>query len=369
MSLNLTVMSLDFDSFTGPRVNKFTKNEVTIGRMPNNDLVLNAPDVSAQHARLRIVDNAFNGQTKLFINDLGSTNGTHIGSVRLASHIDIAVAPNERIRIGNFLIKPTIIPDDSTMEKPAETKVKETEKKRDTSLNLTAPGNGAARRARVVDDESVEVPSVELKAEEEKEREPEMKAEPKSEVKREAKSPPVEAKAPVQRQEGRCAVISGRVGMSDVLNLDFVAQKLVSLSGKVLHHGKPLAGVKIQGGALGVMETDAEGCFRFADIVEGAKYALVASKGGFIFQTSTAEGVLSEDATVVFSATQLFSIKGRIMHHGKPLVGVEVDGGTLGKTITDEHGVYVFKEIPEDTEYTLRVHKEGYAINSTKVAV
>ena len=56
MSIQLTVMSLDFDAKTGPITKIFDKDEITLGRLPNNDLVLDRPEVSAYHAKLRIVE-------------------------------------------------------------------------------------------------------------------------------------------------------------------------------------------------------------------------------------------------------------------------------------------------------------------------
>ncbi|MFM8538945.1 MAG: FHA domain-containing protein, partial [Planctomycetaceae bacterium] len=47
---------------------------VLIGRAPGNDIVLRAPGVSARHARV-LVDSG-----RLVLEDLGSRNGTFVGS-------------------------------------------------------------------------------------------------------------------------------------------------------------------------------------------------------------------------------------------------------------------------------------------------
>lgn len=50
---------------------------ITLGRDPNSDIVINDPQVSRQHARIRRQGNA------MVIEDTGSTNGTFVNGVRL----------------------------------------------------------------------------------------------------------------------------------------------------------------------------------------------------------------------------------------------------------------------------------------------
>jgi hypothetical protein len=54
-------------------------DRLTIGRDPNNDIVINDPQVSRQHARIR----RQGGLT--VIEDMGSTNGTFVNGMRLAN--------------------------------------------------------------------------------------------------------------------------------------------------------------------------------------------------------------------------------------------------------------------------------------------
>ncbi len=51
---------------------------VTIGRAPDNDIVLDDPLVSAQHVRLDITPPGAGGVPTVMLEDLGSTNGTRI---------------------------------------------------------------------------------------------------------------------------------------------------------------------------------------------------------------------------------------------------------------------------------------------------
>lgn len=67
---------------------------VTVGRGPENDLVLPGEQVSYQHARLWIEDGA------VWIVDTGSTNGTLVGTTRINSRTQ--VDPGTTVRIGVY---------------------------------------------------------------------------------------------------------------------------------------------------------------------------------------------------------------------------------------------------------------------------
>jgi hypothetical protein len=68
------------------------KDELSLGRDVNNDLVINDPEVSRKHARL-----IKEGDTYIF-EDLGSTNGTFILGNRLSK--PTLLVPNSKITIG-----------------------------------------------------------------------------------------------------------------------------------------------------------------------------------------------------------------------------------------------------------------------------
>jgi pSer/pThr/pTyr-binding forkhead associated (FHA) protein len=55
------------------------KSEITIGRDPSNDIVINEAEVSRKHARLFFQDETY------LLEDLGSTNGTFVNGQRLTS--------------------------------------------------------------------------------------------------------------------------------------------------------------------------------------------------------------------------------------------------------------------------------------------
>ncbi len=67
-------------SFAG-RLYRFTSAELTMGRAPDNDIVLETSGVSRNHARLtRTPDGG------VLLTDLGSTNGTFVGGKAVSSH-------------------------------------------------------------------------------------------------------------------------------------------------------------------------------------------------------------------------------------------------------------------------------------------
>src|ERR1700694_910397 len=74
--------------------------KLTIGRAPNNQLVLNHSQVSGYHAEIRP-----DGQGYSII-DFGSTNGTFVNEYRLTPNVPRSLNPNDRLRFGQQTNKP-----------------------------------------------------------------------------------------------------------------------------------------------------------------------------------------------------------------------------------------------------------------------
>ncbi len=76
---------------------------VTVGRAPDNHLVLRAEAVSAHHALF------FQEEDTVYVQDLGSTNGTFVNGTRI---VRASVGPDDRIQIGplEFRIRGTYEP-------------------------------------------------------------------------------------------------------------------------------------------------------------------------------------------------------------------------------------------------------------------
>jgi hypothetical protein len=85
---------------------------VTIGRSPDNQIVLNDPQASSHHAEVHA------DGTGHIITDLGSSNGTFVNSQRLAPNVPSMLRPGDVIRIGatEFRYETTSNPqDDATI--------------------------------------------------------------------------------------------------------------------------------------------------------------------------------------------------------------------------------------------------------------
>jgi predicted component of type VI protein secretion system len=90
-----TIVVHDRDTGTERR-HAFDRDEVTIGRVEGNDLVLAAPSVSRRHARIDRRDGLF------FISDLHTANGTWINHVHLTSAAPLTT--DTRVVIANYLL-------------------------------------------------------------------------------------------------------------------------------------------------------------------------------------------------------------------------------------------------------------------------
>jgi len=75
----------------------FDKNEITVGRVQGNDLMLPKGNVSKHHARLLFRDGRF------IVTDLKSTNGTYVNGRKIAQAT--IVREGDKIYIGDFVIR------------------------------------------------------------------------------------------------------------------------------------------------------------------------------------------------------------------------------------------------------------------------
>ena len=72
-------------------------DELTVGRMPSCDLVINDPSVSKEHAKL-----CWQGRTdSCMVVDLGSMNGTQINGHPLEPHKEFFVEDGDLVRFGD----------------------------------------------------------------------------------------------------------------------------------------------------------------------------------------------------------------------------------------------------------------------------
>ncbi len=80
---------------TAPSIVLEAEKPVTIGRLSDNDIQLDAPDVSRRHASLVKREQAY------YLNDLDSSNGTFVNEQPVKS---VELHDGDLIRIGNFLL-------------------------------------------------------------------------------------------------------------------------------------------------------------------------------------------------------------------------------------------------------------------------
>ena len=79
-----------------PRVHYLREGDNVIGRAPTSDLVIASPQVSRQHARLRVAGG------KVLLQDLGSTSGTFINSKKLTGEHELR--PGDSFEAAQILI-------------------------------------------------------------------------------------------------------------------------------------------------------------------------------------------------------------------------------------------------------------------------
>jgi hypothetical protein len=72
------------------------KDRVTIGRLPESDIVVSDPAASRQHAEIRRREGSFS------ISDLGSTNGTKVNEAAIGEH---QLEEGDRITIGRTILE------------------------------------------------------------------------------------------------------------------------------------------------------------------------------------------------------------------------------------------------------------------------
>lgn len=83
------------------------------------------------------------------------------------------------------------------------------------------------------------------------------------------------------------------------------SQNMYSINGSVMAAGNPLAGATIDGGALGTQTTDGLGNFVFANVPYGATFSLVPAMPGYMLTPNSANGTITSNATIPFTATAL----------------------------------------------------------------
>ena len=162
---------------------------------------------------------------------------------------------------------------------------------------------------------------------------------------------------------------SGTVGVNT--RLTFTADpQLFTISGKVITDaGAPLSGATINGGPLGTATSDASGQYSFTKVPFGVPYTIKAMIQGYSISPFAATGRVSGDANNNFIATAArVTLSGAVQLRGKPLAGVVVDGGSLGKQTTKADGKFSFPNLTPGTSFSLTPTLQGYSFAPSGVA-
>jgi pilus assembly protein CpaF len=93
----------------GTEQREYHKNEITIGRLPGNDIMLAKGNVSKYHSRIVAKDGKF------IIVDMKSTNGTFVNGKKIAA--PMVLKPTDQVYIGDYVINVEALD-----EGPAETR-------------------------------------------------------------------------------------------------------------------------------------------------------------------------------------------------------------------------------------------------------
>src|SRR5438477_4465710 len=88
---------------------EFDKQEITIGRVQGNDIILPKGNVSKRHSRIVLKDGKF------IIVDLKSTNGTYVNGRKITS--PIVIKGSDKVYIGDFILA---VDEQAAAEPPVE---------------------------------------------------------------------------------------------------------------------------------------------------------------------------------------------------------------------------------------------------------
>lgn len=362
MSIKLTVMSLDFDAAEPPRTFEFEKPEVRIGRSNLNDVVLQRDEVSGQHAALRIVES--DSERLLSIIDLGSSNGTAIESTPLQPNQEYALQSDDRVIIGTYIIKAEL---NQSANEAAESvdairefgnaSHSEFQSNQRDSGSWMSPGEHSQSYHSQEADEGDLQETREIRPEEFR---PPFPSESRSEYNRPEEPLAYSApEAPLSQQVAPPSP-STPPTRTNIVEVNFEAIPLLPITGLISHHGKPLSNVLVIINGSERAQTDSEGRFLLEGFADGAPYSLDVQCEGFIFPDAPMEGVVNPENTVALEAVQLITVTGKVIQNGQGIAGVEIDGGPIGRAVTDHTGTYSFENVREDEQYSLTAVKDGY---------
>ena len=93
-----------------------TKDEITVGRLDSNDLVLADAQVSGKHAKICVRKSG--AKPSLVVVDLGSSNGTFVEDVRIEKNKETSLTSDQRLIIGAYVLQCSVLDAEGTAALP-----------------------------------------------------------------------------------------------------------------------------------------------------------------------------------------------------------------------------------------------------------
>jgi hypothetical protein len=152
---------------------------------------------------------------------------------------------------------------------------------------------------------------------------------------------------------------------------------LPSIRGLVVDsNGVPMSGVlvNLSGAENAQTQTDSDGLFSFANLIEGSNYSVQPQLVGYLFTEYSSDflGVTGENTVVFIGTASAHQIAGRVTDPiGSGVAGVTItlEGAAADQTITDTDGYYLFTGLPADGSYFVTPSNEGVSFSPIQHSV
>lgn len=395
MGIELRIMSATADGENTTSVKQINERDITVGCYNDDNVKLKSQLLQGSHVRISSEWNAATDEQRLIITNISGNTTIFVNNEALESDEYREISEKSEIRLGrytlaardtsmNYFILPeetnsdfaleSFSPNEFSLDTAMQSLLQPTEQVQEHKLPPTpeaiidktvdtmakAPTklieNPSAVETKQSDVVTTEIPMLQV-------------AKKPAQSTDTGKVASLSSDAMHQEQDESIALDStkkqtlftGVVGIEDIVELNFDAFRLYSISGRIIHHDQPLSGVVLDGGALGATKTNANGHFCFENIVEGTDYQINVSCNGYMMsKTQVLSGTINDNIEHELNAIKLSRIAGRIVHDGSPLPGITLDAGPYGICLTDAEGYYHFDDVPENTDLEIRALGEGF---------
>ncbi len=384
MSIQVTIISLDFDSDEKPRTEGYDKEIINIGRADSNDIVLNSEDVSDFHAQIRVEN--YQGSKKLYLTDLGTGKGTRLENISIDPNTEVSFEFNKRISIGSYLIKP--------IHKSAESSSNSSELRKKFSTPRSTPSKVIVRSDLLKSpSEQPEITGQEVKEEkvvvEETQKEtPFIPTFKQAEAKDDFKS--LYRKSQAKEKSGLRPVVREsemiQIQMNNSYNQEEQANKFEEIVKKQESDeskdferkptqkfdpkdtAKILENKDANFSQTSVLSSNQElsSTSSFSSSSPSTPLSATSSSSVATDSMATELSIKTEGDDISdldFEALELFTLSGKVQNKGKGLANISVDLGQTGKATTDYDGNFSIEDVEEDTSYEVVINDENYNFN------